>query len=230
MQARHRGFAELPQDPSDAPWPPPAPDLFADVAGHPGDRGRRPHGRAPRRRPAAPRIAARPGPGRPGGVRGGRRRRSPVRSGTPRPRAPTAATTGAAPAYVPFEASEGYDFGFIERQFFRFGAVLAVEAPARPVHGRRRARALRRDRRHRRLLRRAAGALGEEDLAAPGRTGRADRVAPGRRVPRRRHPHGQRLDGAHAVRRGRAVGRRVRAHLRRHRRRRAPTTRGTGGR
>jgi hypothetical protein len=37
-----------------------------------------------------------------------------------------------APWYVPFEPGEGYDFGTIERQFFRFGAVLACEAP-RPL-------------------------------------------------------------------------------------------------
>ncbi len=40
--------------------------------------------------------------------------------------APVAET---APWYVPFEAGEGYDFGVIEHQFFRFGAVLACEAP-----------------------------------------------------------------------------------------------------
>jgi hypothetical protein len=43
-----------------------------------------------------------------------------------------APVTDTAPWYVPFEASEGYDFGIIERQFFRFGAVLACEAP-RPL-------------------------------------------------------------------------------------------------
>lgn len=40
--------------------------------------------------------------------------------------APVAETS---PWYVPFEPAEGYDFGAVERQFFRFGAVLAVESP-----------------------------------------------------------------------------------------------------
>ncbi len=43
-----------------------------------------------------------------------------------------APVTDTAPWYVPFDAGEGYDFGVIEHQFFRFGAVLACEAP-RPM-------------------------------------------------------------------------------------------------
>lgn len=38
------------------------------------------------------------------------------------------------PWYVPFEAGDGYDFGMVERQFFRFGAVLAVESPRALFH------------------------------------------------------------------------------------------------
>jgi hypothetical protein len=40
-----------------------------------------------------------------------------------------ASVADTAPSYVPFEPVVGYEFGAIERQFWRFGAVLAVEAP-----------------------------------------------------------------------------------------------------
>src|SRR3954468_7063510 len=35
VDARHRACAELPQARSDAPWPPPAPDVFTGVTGIP---------------------------------------------------------------------------------------------------------------------------------------------------------------------------------------------------
>ena len=128
VQARHRAFAELPQVRTDEPWPAPVPDVFADVAGIPEiaaadltaarlGAGLQHHGSLLVRGLVDPEVC--------GAVAAEIARAfedaEAASEGT--------AATGSTAAYVPFEPSEGYDFGFIERQFFRFGAVLAVEAP-----------------------------------------------------------------------------------------------------
>lgn len=127
VAARHRAFAELnPQGPDS--WPVPAPDLFAGVEGIPEipaselsvatlGAGLQHHGSLLVRglMPEATCAALTRE------IQRAFRGAEAAGAGLPQPDDP--------PAYVPFEPVEGYDFGFIERQFFRFGAVLAVEAP-----------------------------------------------------------------------------------------------------
>jgi Phytanoyl-CoA dioxygenase (PhyH) len=128
VDARHRAFSELPQERSDAPWPPPVPDVFAGVTGVPeitaGEltverlgAGLQHHGSLLVRGLLAPEVCAMVTDE----IARAFRDADATSAGHPAP--------GRAPAYVPFEPSAGYDFGLIERQFFRFGAVLAVEAP-----------------------------------------------------------------------------------------------------
>ena len=193
VDARHRAFAELPQERSDAPWPTPVPDVFAGVAGIPEitaaeltverlGAGLQHHGSLLVRGLLDPQVCAAVTDEIARAFRD-----ADARAGTRRHRAPRPRTSRSS-------RREGYDFGVIERQFFRFGAVLAVEAPHALFMVIEELRRSRRHGGHRRVLRRVARPLGEEDLAAAGRAGRADRVAPGRRVPRRRHPDGERVD------------------------------------
>ena len=134
VEARHRMF-----DASDAPkphgdWPPSVPDVFAGVDGIPEvaaadlrvehlAAGVQHHGALLVRGLLPPEVA-------------GSLLDQVQRSFD----AAEAAANGApvwdtAPWYVPFEAADGYEFGWIERSFSRqVGAVLAVEAPRALLH------------------------------------------------------------------------------------------------
>lgn len=127
VQARHRAFTELARQGPET-WPTPAADLFASVAGIPEissadlsvatlGAGLQHHGSLLVRglipRATCAMLTEE--------IRRAFRGAEAAGAGESQPDDP--------PAYVPFEPDEGYDFGFIERQFYRFGAVLAVEAP-----------------------------------------------------------------------------------------------------
>lgn len=130
VTARHRTFA-APSAAAEGPWPPSVPDLFAGVEGIPeidaGDLDGRAltaalqhHGSLVVRGLLAPSVAEMLTEE----VQHAFEAAEAFAAGRP--------VTETSPWYVPFEPEEGYDFGAIERQFFRFGAVLAVESP-RPL-------------------------------------------------------------------------------------------------
>ena len=129
VTARHRAFSQPTGPPKPEPWPPAVPDSFADVTGLPElpaseltptllASGLRHHG-AVLVRGLIPAAVARD-----------------IDEEVERAFAAAGSVAGSAspsavpPWFVPFEPSEGYSFGWIERHFSReIGAVLAVEAP-----------------------------------------------------------------------------------------------------
>jgi hypothetical protein len=133
VAARHRGFVAPPEGASKAPWPAPVADAFAGVVGIPEvaagaltadllASGLQHHGALLVRGVLAPAVAD----GIVAEIRRAFEAAEAHDSGAP--------VVETSPWYVPFEATEGYDFGAIERRFWRFGAVLAVEAPRALFH------------------------------------------------------------------------------------------------
>jgi len=128
VAARHRGFVAPAADVPLAPWPTPVADAFAGVVGIPEIAAAsltadllasalQHHGALLVRGVLATNVAER---------LVGEIRRAFEAAEASDAGAPVSETS---PWYVPCEADAGYDFGAIERRFWRFGAVLAVEAP-----------------------------------------------------------------------------------------------------
>jgi hypothetical protein len=130
--ARHRGFA-APAAAGPVGWPPQVPDAFPDARGIPEVSANeldarlltaalQHHGALIVRGLLAPLTAQ---------LLADDVRRAFDAAEASHAGAPIEVTT---PWYVPFEAGEGYEFGVVERQFYRFGAVLAVESPRALFH------------------------------------------------------------------------------------------------
>ena len=134
VSARHRAFSDPSRPLSDEPWPPPTPDAFAGVAGLPEVAATeltsellasalQHHGSLIVRGLLTPAVAD----SLLGEVRRAFEAAEAAAAGAP--------VSETSPWYVPFEPTESYDFGWVERLFSRqVGAVLAVEAPRALFH------------------------------------------------------------------------------------------------